>query len=64
MPDDFLALLSKNKKANAFFQTLNKANRYAISWRLQTAKREETRARRMKLILETLAKEQAIHPQA
>jgi uncharacterized protein YdeI (YjbR/CyaY-like superfamily) len=64
MPDDFLALLSKNKKAHAFFQTLNKANRYAISWRLQTAKKEETRERRMKLILEMLAKGQAIHPQA
>ena len=43
MPDDFLALLLKNKKAHAFFQTLNKANRM-ISWRLQTAKKEETRS--------------------
>src|SRR6185369_11298873 len=39
MPEDFLAELAKNKKANAFFQTLNKANTYAIAWRLQTAKK-------------------------
>jgi uncharacterized protein YdeI (YjbR/CyaY-like superfamily) len=63
MPKDFLDALSKNKKAEAFFQTLNKANRYSISWRLQTAKKPETRKRRMKAILAMLAKRQAFHPQ-
>jgi uncharacterized protein YdeI (YjbR/CyaY-like superfamily) len=63
MPKDFLEALSKNKKAEAFFQTLNKANRYSISWRLQTAKEPETRERRMKAILAMLAKRQAFHPQ-
>jgi uncharacterized protein YdeI (YjbR/CyaY-like superfamily) len=62
MPDDFLAALSKNKKAAAFFETLNKANRYAISWRLQTAKKPETRHRRMRTIIAMLAKRQAFHP--
>jgi uncharacterized protein YdeI (YjbR/CyaY-like superfamily) len=64
MPDDFLEALSKNRKADAFFRTLNKANRYAISWRLQTTKRPETRERRIKAILAMLAKGQAFHPQS
>lgn len=64
MPSDFLEALSRNKRASAFFQTLNKANRYAISWRLQTAKKPETRERRMKAILAMLAKGQAFHPQS
>ncbi len=51
MPEDFLKELSKSKKAKAFFETLNKANTYAIAWRLQTAKKPETRIKRMKEIL-------------
>lgn len=56
IPDDFLKELFKNPKTEAFFKTLNKTNTYAIVWRLQTAKKPETRARRMKAILEMLAK--------
>src|SRR5208282_5880283 len=37
-PDDFLKALAKNKKAKAFFETLNRANIYSIVYRLQTAK--------------------------
>jgi uncharacterized protein YdeI (YjbR/CyaY-like superfamily) len=55
MPKDFLAELAKNKKAKAFFDTLNRANRYSIAWRLQTAKKPETRARRLKEILSMMA---------
>ena len=54
VPDDFLALLHKNKKAETFFKTLNKSNLYSVIWRLQTAKRPETRARRMVKIIEQL----------
>lgn len=54
LPDEFVAALTKNKKAKAFYDTLNKANTYAIAWRLQTAKRPETKAKRMKEILERL----------
>jgi uncharacterized protein YdeI (YjbR/CyaY-like superfamily) len=64
MPSDFLEALSRNTRANAFFQTLNKANRYAISWRLQTAKKPETRERRMRAIVAMLAHRQAFHPQS
>lgn len=56
IPDDFLKELSRNKKAYAFFESLNKANRYSIAYRLQTAKKPETRAKRMKVILEMMAK--------
>jgi uncharacterized protein YdeI (YjbR/CyaY-like superfamily) len=51
VPDYFLTELHKNTKAKLFFETLNKTNRYAIAWRLQTAKTEETRKRRQDKIL-------------
>lgn len=62
MPDDFLRELDKDKKAKAFFETLNKSNIYAIAWRLQTAKKPETCEKRMKAILEMLAKGEKFHP--
>ena len=61
VPDDFLKELEKDKKAKEFFEGLNKANKYAIAWRLQTAKTPETRAKRMKTLLEMLSKEQKLH---
>jgi uncharacterized protein YdeI (YjbR/CyaY-like superfamily) len=60
-PEDFLAELRKNKKAKAFFESLNKANRYAIAYRLQTAKKPETRQRRVEMILAMLARGEAFH---
>jgi uncharacterized protein YdeI (YjbR/CyaY-like superfamily) len=61
VPADFLRRLTKNKKAQLFFKTLNRANRYAIAWRLQTAKKPETRERRMETIIAMLAKGEAFH---
>ncbi len=61
IPDDFLAALSKNKKAEAFFKGLNKTNLFAIGFRLQTAKKQETREKRMKEIIEKLAKGEKFH---
>jgi len=61
VPEDFIKELSKNKKARMFFETLNRANTYAIAWRLQTAKKPETREKRMRAIIEMLAKERAFH---
>ena len=61
-PEDFLKELAKNKKAKAFFETLNKANIYSIVYRLQTAKKPETRERRMKLILAMMEQGKAFHP--
>ncbi|MEZ4926885.1 MAG: YdeI/OmpD-associated family protein [Saprospiraceae bacterium] len=56
IPDDFLQELSKNKKAEEFFQGLNKTNLFSIGFRLQTTKKQETRDRRMKEIIEKLAR--------
>jgi uncharacterized protein YdeI (YjbR/CyaY-like superfamily) len=61
MPEDFLQQLSKNKKAKAFFDGLNKANLYAIAWRLQTAKKPETRDKRMKEILVMMSEGKKFH---
>ena len=61
LPDDFIKALAKNKKAKAFFETLNKTNKYAIGWRLQTAKKPETKEKRIKAIIEMLSKEEKFH---
>ena len=61
VPEDFLQELSKHKKAHAFFKTLNKINTYAIAWRLQTAKKPETRQKRMKVIMELMKKGKKLH---
>jgi uncharacterized protein YdeI (YjbR/CyaY-like superfamily) len=58
---DFLTALRRNKKAQAFFESLNKANRYAIAYRLQTAKKPETKQRRMEMILAMLDRGEAFH---
>lgn len=61
VPDDFLKELKKSKKAYEFFKTLNKANTFAIAWRLQTAKKPETREKRMKVLLEMMKDYKRIH---
>ena len=61
-PEDFLRELAKDKRAKEFFKTLNKANVYAIVYRLQTSKKPETRVRRMKLILAMMRQGRAFHP--
>ena len=60
-PEDFLEALGRNKKAKTFFKTLNRANVYAIVYRLQTARKPETRERRMKLILDMLNRGEKFH---
>jgi uncharacterized protein YdeI (YjbR/CyaY-like superfamily) len=60
-PEDFLRELAKNKKAWAFYQSLNRANTYAIAYRLQTAKKPETRDKRMKEILTLLKNGKKLH---
>jgi uncharacterized protein YdeI (YjbR/CyaY-like superfamily) len=60
-PEDFLKALGKHRKAKAFFETLNRSNVYAIVYRLQTAKKPETREKRMKTILEMLKRGEKFH---
>ena len=62
VPADFTAALARNKKAQAFFKTLNRQNVYAICFRLHGAKKTETRARRITQFVAMLAEGQTIHP--
>ena len=54
VPNVFLQELAKHPQAQAFFETLNKTNKYSIAWRLQTAKTEATRKRRQDKIINML----------
>lgn len=62
VPEDFQAELDKNPKANAFYDTLEKRNTYAILWRIQTAKKPETRAKRIRDFIALLERGEKIHP--
>jgi uncharacterized protein YdeI (YjbR/CyaY-like superfamily) len=61
IPRDFLDALEGMPAAKVFFKTLNRANLYAIYYRLHTAKRPETRARRMAQILAQLERGERFH---
>lgn len=61
LPADFLSEVNKNKKTKEFLEKLNKGNKYAIYWRLQTAKKPEVRERRMKKILEMLSNGKSLY---
>jgi uncharacterized protein YdeI (YjbR/CyaY-like superfamily) len=61
VPGDLLKALAKNKKSLAFFKSLNKTNVYSIAWRLQTARKPETRAKRLQAILDMLASSKKFH---
>ncbi|MCP3142291.1 YdeI/OmpD-associated family protein [Pyxidicoccus xibeiensis] len=61
VPDDLKAALDANPRAAAYFATLNSANRYAILWRVHTAKKAETRARRIAQFVEMLARHESLH---
>lgn len=62
IPDDFQKELDNNPKAQEFFTTLNSVNRYAILFRIQTAKKPETRSARISTFIEMLANNQKLHP--
>ncbi len=62
VPDDFAAALRANKRAQAMFKKLNSANRYAFLYRIETAKRADTRARRISQFVEMLARGETFHP--
>ncbi|MDC0740499.1 YdeI/OmpD-associated family protein [Polyangium mundeleinium] len=62
VPPDLSDALAKNSRAAAFFATLNATNRYAILFRVQTAKKAETRQKRITQFVEMLAKHEKLHP--
>jgi uncharacterized protein YdeI (YjbR/CyaY-like superfamily) len=61
VPPEFVKELARNAEAQRFYATLNKANLYAIAYRLQTAKRPETKSKRIKLIIDMLARGEKFH---
>jgi uncharacterized protein YdeI (YjbR/CyaY-like superfamily) len=61
VPEYFLKELHKHPKAEAFFNELNKTNKYAIAWRLQTAKTDVTRMRRVEKIIAMLDSGEKLH---
>ena len=61
MPADFLAALETNPAAKATYATFNAQNRYAIYYRLTTAKRPETRAKRFAGYLAMLERGETFH---
>jgi uncharacterized protein YdeI (YjbR/CyaY-like superfamily) len=62
IPADFLAVLKKIPRAKAFFATLDSRNRYAVLFRIQTAKKAETRAKRIKQFAKMLSQHEKIYP--
>lgn len=62
VPPDLQTALDADPRAEAFFKALDAKNRYAVLFRLQTAKRADTRARRIANFVAMLAKGEKIHP--
>ncbi|WP_026004623.1 YdeI/OmpD-associated family protein [Streptomyces sp. AA1529] len=62
VPEDLAAALTAVPAAAAFFETLDRQNRYAILYRIQEAKKAETRARRIEKYVAMLAKGEKLHP--
>ena len=62
VPHDLQAALDANPKASAFFATLNSRNRYAILFRIQNAKKPETRLRKIEEFIGMLNRGETLHP--
>jgi uncharacterized protein YdeI (YjbR/CyaY-like superfamily) len=63
VPADFAAALQARPDAKAMFEALTRQNRFAMLYRIEAAKRSETRARRIDQFVEMLANSETIHPQ-
>ena len=61
VPAELAAALARNRKAKAFFETLDKTNRYSFCWRVHTARKPETRTARAAKFVKMLAKGEKIH---
>ena len=62
VPDDLRAALATNKRARSFFETLDSTNRYAILYRIHSAKKPETRMERIEKFVGMLVKGETIYP--
>lgn len=63
VPPDLAEALAADPTARAMFETLNSTNRYAVLYRIVTAKRADTRARRIEQLVAMLARGETVHPQ-
>jgi uncharacterized protein YdeI (YjbR/CyaY-like superfamily) len=63
VPDDLRNALAASPRAQAMWDVLTRTNRYAVLYRVQDAKRDETRARRISQFVEMLARGDTPHPQ-
>jgi uncharacterized protein YdeI (YjbR/CyaY-like superfamily) len=62
VPPELQAALDANPAARQFFASLDSRNRYAILHRLQTAKKPETRTRRLEQFVQMLGRGEKLHP--
>ncbi len=62
VPEDLAEALTANPRAREMFETLTSADRYSILYRISTAKRDETRAKRIKQFVAMLARGETLHP--
>jgi uncharacterized protein YdeI (YjbR/CyaY-like superfamily) len=63
VPPDLAAALGRDPSAKTMFDKLSASNRYAILYRVTTAKRPDTRRRRIEQFVAMLARGDTIHPQ-
>ena len=63
VPPELTAALAASREATAMFATLNSQNRYAILYRITTAKRADTRARRIAHFVSMLERGETVYPQ-
>ncbi len=62
VPGDFQSALDNNARAKDFFGTLDSRNRYSILFRIQTAKKPETRIKRISQFVQMLERHEKVHP--
>lgn len=62
LPEDFAIELERNAQAKAFYDTLDRQNKYAIVFRIHNAKKQETREKRIRQFIQMLEKGEKIYP--
>lgn len=60
VPEDFETALKRNRRAKNYFDTLGKTKRFAFLWRIETAKRPETRKKRIDEFVAVLAQKKTL----
>ena len=63
VPGDFAEALAAEPRAQAMFETLSGQNRYSVLYRIENAKRADTRSKRIERFVAMLAREETIYPQ-